>query len=336
MNNRLLSKVSVVALLLAVSVPAITTPANAYYDKYNYTEAYYIQSNQSAFWIPDVGANLSDQAHFGSIEYYAANKVASKRIEIPHQKLVNSGGLSDYYVPTGRLFILDRSLYYQAWTTKSTTGTSTANEGFTFESSDSLNIETDIVASALVTEEDAAKFFYWFGQKPTAEYDPNHPEAQFNAVIYGRSLRDIMDTVVRGEVQAALAEEYGKQPLATGITQKADIMKRVFERVRDSYKPMGITIKYIGYANSLNFDPDVQKAMNDNFIASMKTKELATLAPTMPVQQAQTHMQAELIIASKWNGDLKVPSGMWFIPTGFFDSITNFFAPKGAPTTLSK
>jgi hypothetical protein len=179
MNNRILSKVSIVALLLAVSAPAAITPANAYWDKYNYTEAYYIQANQSAFWIPDTGANLSDQAHFGSIEYYAANKVAAKRIEIPHQKLVNSGSWSDYYVPAGRLFVVDRAPYYHAWTSKSTTGTSTANEGFPFESADSMNIETDVVASAFVSEEDAAKFFYWFGQKPTAEYDPNHPEVQF-------------------------------------------------------------------------------------------------------------------------------------------------------------
>jgi hypothetical protein len=81
----------------------------------------------------------------------------------------------------------------------------------------------------------------------------------------------------------------------------------------------------------LSFDPDVQKAMNDNFIASMKSKELAALEPTIGVQQKQTHMQAELLLANKWNGQVPTASGLWFIPSGFFDGVTNFFSSKGSP-----
>src|SRR4249920_2756519 len=59
----------------------------AYYDKTDYTEAIYILPNQSAFVIPDAGANKDSQAQFISLDYLKANKIAAKRVVIPHVKL---------------------------------------------------------------------------------------------------------------------------------------------------------------------------------------------------------------------------------------------------------
>jgi hypothetical protein len=69
---------------------AAAPQASAYYDKTDYTEAIYILPNQSAFVIPDAGANKDSQAQFMSLDYLKANKVAAKRVVIPHVKL--SGG----------------------------------------------------------------------------------------------------------------------------------------------------------------------------------------------------------------------------------------------------
>jgi hypothetical protein len=77
-----------VALLLLV---LLAPDARAYYDKQDWAEVMNIQPNQSAFIIPDVGDNKSSQAAFGSVEFLAANKVALKRVQIPHVKLENSG-----------------------------------------------------------------------------------------------------------------------------------------------------------------------------------------------------------------------------------------------------
>jgi hypothetical protein len=41
---------------------SLAGPAEAYYDKTDYTEAYFILPNESAFYIPDVGANRDGQA----------------------------------------------------------------------------------------------------------------------------------------------------------------------------------------------------------------------------------------------------------------------------------
>jgi hypothetical protein len=85
------------------------TPARAYFATMEKTEAYTILPNESAFWIPDAGANRDNQVQLDSGEYLRANKIAAKRFVIPRAKLGNSGGFMgwDYYVPAGRLIIVD-------------------------------------------------------------------------------------------------------------------------------------------------------------------------------------------------------------------------------------
>jgi hypothetical protein len=64
--------------------------ASAYYDRTDYTEAYFILPNESAFFIPDVGANKDSQSAFGSVEYLNSNKIAAQRFLVPHAKLAGS------------------------------------------------------------------------------------------------------------------------------------------------------------------------------------------------------------------------------------------------------
>src|SRR5438552_2971626 len=62
--GRAFARLSVVVLAIA----SVIAPgdAQAFYDKTDRTEAYYIKPNESAFWIPDDGANKSTQTKFGS------------------------------------------------------------------------------------------------------------------------------------------------------------------------------------------------------------------------------------------------------------------------------
>jgi hypothetical protein len=152
-----------VALLLLV---LLAPDARAYYDKQDWAEVMNIQPNQSAFIIPDVGDNKSSQAAFGSVEFLAANKVALKRVQIPHVKLENSGLWSNFYVPAARLVLVDRTPYYREWTSDPTRGTSKKDEGLRCESADSINVTTAVNVSAFVEEKNAATFLYWFGVNP--------------------------------------------------------------------------------------------------------------------------------------------------------------------------
>jgi hypothetical protein len=64
------------AAALIGGIMAATHPAAAYYDKTDVTEAYTILPNESAFWIPDAGANKDSQAQIESEAFLNANKVA--------------------------------------------------------------------------------------------------------------------------------------------------------------------------------------------------------------------------------------------------------------------
>src|SRR5215469_7042160 len=197
--------------------------ANAYYDKTDYAEAVFILPNESAFFIPDVGANRDSQVKFGALEYYEENKIAAKRFQIPHQKFSGSGYWADYYVPTGRLIIVDRSPYNREWTAAANRGSSPKNESFPCQTSEGLNVTIEMAVAATVAEENAARFLYHFGVNPPAG-DRTKPEVIFTSVYYGRSLKDVMDNVGRGEVQTLTCDEISKRTLDKANAEMATML----------------------------------------------------------------------------------------------------------------
>ena len=148
-----------IVLVLSFSM----TPAHAYYDKTDYTEAYTILPNETAFWIPDVGANKDTQVKMDTESYYNNNKVALKRFIVPHVKLPGSGTWSDFYVPAGRLIIVDRTPYSREWVDATDRGTSLSKQGFPCQSKEGLNITAGVSIGVSVIEDNAAKYLQNFG-----------------------------------------------------------------------------------------------------------------------------------------------------------------------------
>jgi len=308
------------------------TGAQAYYDKSDYTEAVEILPNQSAFLIPESGANQDTQGVFMSVDYLSRNKVALKRVIIPHVKLAGSGGFSDYYIPGARLTIVDRTPFYREWVAAKDRGTAARDEAFRFESADSVNIATGIVISASVKEEDAAKFLYWFGTR-TDKGDMSDPRVVFASVVYGRSLSEVMDTVVRGKVQAVLAREFGRRSTDEDIHQKAPIIATVENEVRDTFAPKGITIDYVGFAESLTFDDDVQAAINRTYVASKEAERANLLAAALPNLQQVADIEIKRGLAAavlRWNGQVTLPSFV-VLPQSLLDLLTGMLKPTAAP-----
>ena len=64
--------------------------------------------------------------------------------------------------------------------------------------------------AAMIREEDAAKYLYWFGTQ-TVAVNSQDPAQNFASVSYGKSLREVCDTVVRGYVQSALSNEFMRE-----------------------------------------------------------------------------------------------------------------------------
>lgn len=320
-----------ILLLAATGLAMTTSPAAAFFATTDVTEVVYILPNQSAFFIPDTGANKDSQAHFNSVDYLNSNKIASKRFIIPHAKLFGTGGTStfsgpDYYVPTGRLIMVDRTPFFREWVDATDRGSSTRKEGFHFETKDSIDISTGITISAYVTEENAATFLYWFGTKLPSG-DINRPEVQFSSVFHAMPLDDVMDGVVRAKVQEALSNEFSKRDFNQAIGDKLQIMKAVSDRVSEEFGKKGITIDFIGYSGGLEFSSDIQNAINQTIVSGKLKEAAANLNGALPVLQQKAVVDAISTLAGRWDGKLPPLPSVVMLPEGLGDVLSRIGQP---------
>ena len=322
--RRAMAVVAPLAILVAVACGP--KPAFAYYAQQDYAEPYLIMPNESAFWVPDVGDNKTAQQAFDSSEYLNANKIATKRFLIPHAKLSGSAfwSWSNYYVPTGRLYIVDRSPYNQEWVSNTAKGTSARDEGFQCQSSEGLDINVGITISAYVTEENAAKFLLHYGVKPPAG-SRTDPEVIFTSVLYGRSLTDVMQSNVRNAVQALVCRQLAGHTLVEDNAQANAIMDSVQKDITAFLTEKGITLDFIGWADTFTFDPKVQDALNRTFVAAQDQAIATSLATHTSTIQALAVAEA---LRGRWNGVAPSSVALTFVPDGMTNALGSLFAGK--------
>ena len=301
---------SAAAVMLCVLLPA--PQAQAYYDKNDYTEAYTILPNESAFWIPDAGANKDNQAQFDSEAYLQANKVAVKRFIVPHTKLQGSGSFFDFYIPAGRLIIVDRTPFSREWVASHERGTSTRDESFPCQSKEGLNIAVGVSIGASVLEQNAAKYLYRFGVLPPAG-DRTDPKVIFNSVFFSRRLADVMDDVGRKKVQTLVCNEIAGRSFDQANAEANQIMQAVSKDATDYFAAVGITLDFIGWADTFTFDPAVQDAVDRRYIASQDQAIAAELAPYASTIQALAAADALRSFGRKSDGHL--PTTIVGLPT---------------------
>lgn len=291
------------AAAIVFSVLLAAPQAQAYYDKTDYTEAYTILPNESAFWIPDAGANKDNQAQFDSEVYLQANKIAVKRFIVPHTKLQGSGSFFDFYVPAGRLIIVDRTPFSREWVEARERGTSTRNKSFPCQSREGLNISVGVSIGASVLEPNAAKYLYRFGVLPPVG-DRTDPKVIFNSVFFSRKLSDVMDDVGRKKVQTLVCNEIASRSFDKANEEANQIMGAVGKAATDYFASVGITLDFIGWADTFTFDPVVQDAVNRRYIASQDQAIAAELAPYASTIQALAAADALRSFGHKSDGRL--------------------------------
>jgi len=314
-------------LLTTTAVIVASTPTFAFFEKTERTEAYTIMPNESAFWIPDVGDTKGSQTKFETEDFLNSNKLAVKRFIIPHQKLTNSGGYLawDYYVPTGRLVILDRSTYSHEWVDDVNRGSSPRKEGFPCQSKEGLNITVGVSIGTSVQEKDAAKFLYKFGVTPP-KGDRTSGEVIFTSVYYGRSLGDVMNDVGRKKVQTLVCNQINQRTFDEANAQAVQIMDIVEKEFQQWAEIKGISLDFIGWANTFEFDKDVQKAVNDRYAAEK-------LLPVMSVLEAL----AQLKIQEGLGKGLETKGPPMVITPGMFEAISNIMTkPNPQPQEQPK
>ncbi len=317
----------VTAVLLAAGM-LITSPrpAAAYYSQQDFAEPYLIMPNESAFWVPDVGDNKSAQKAFDSSDYLNANKIASKRFLVPHAKLSGSAfwSWSNYYVPTGRLYIVDRSPFNQEWVSAAHKGTSSKDEGFKCQSAEGLDINVGITISAFVTEENAAKFLFHYGVRaPTG--NRVDPEMIFTSVLYGRSLTEVMQTNVRNAVQALVCRQLASHTLMEDNAKANAIMDAIQKDMTAFLLEKGITLDFIGWADTFTFDPKVQDALNRTFVAVQDQAIADSLGTRTSTIQALAVAEA---LRNRWNGTTPSSVSLTFLPDGITSALGSLFSGK--------
>ena len=293
----------------------------AFYDTRDLPEYVEIQPNQTAFFIPMVGDNKTSQKKFMSESFLNDNKVGSKRIQVPHAKIHNPGMKADYFVPSAKLLIVDRTNYAREWAKGAEKGTSKTNEAIETESRDSVNIDFDIAVAAFIKEEDAAKYLYYYGTTGVA--DPNNPDSNYASVSNARPLSEVMDNVVRRKVLGMFAVEFGKYNFMDAINHKPEIIGSVSKQITEQCAQQGITITNLGFSSALRFDESIQKSIDSvvttNIRFSVLDKDLKLLQ--LDKARAEIAMRNGLATSfAKWNGQLP-----WYLPSEMIKTLTGWF-----------
>lgn len=297
--------------MLALPMPQ---QADAFFQTTDKTEAYTILPNESAFWVPDTGDNKGAQTQLDSEAYYNERKIAAKRFVIPHAKLGNSGGYYgwDYYVPTGRLYIVDRAPYSREWSDHTDKGTSAAKEGIKCQSKEGLDVGTAVSIGATVTEANGAKFLYNFGVNPP-KGDRTSGEVIFTSVYYGRSLSEVMDDNGRRMIHTFVCAEIADRLFDEVNSGANAIMTAVQTKTKTAFEAVGITLQFLGWADTFTFDKGVQGAINRAYEAKQEQVIAALLAPYADTIQALAAAHALRSFGDHSDG--KLPTTIVGLPT---------------------
>lgn len=231
-----------------------------------------IEPNQTAFVVPLTGDSTS-QLQFQSVEFLQEKQVAAKQIVIPQRKRDVGRGPGSYeWIPTVAVIIVDRTPVTREWTQAEATGTSKSNQAFGVESIESIDFKVGATCSALVEEEHAAEFLYFFS---------------------GKSLAQVMDENVRGFIQAELFREFGERTLLEGQAQKSLIFEEVFANTQAHFVELGITINSCGGSEGLIYtDPAVQAEINLNFAIQQEANRASARATAQGIENERIIAEA--------------------------------------------
>lgn len=305
---------------LAVLVIAQAQDAHAYYQQQDWPEVYYIGANETCMFVPDTGANQDTQVKFGSEQYLEKAKVAAKRFQIPHAKLPASSYWKDYYVPAGRLICVDRKPYARRWTSNSTTGSSSRNEALECQSSGGHTAKVDMSIAAVVTEDLAHRYLYWFGTRPI-QGNREDPNVAFASTFYALDMNDVMDNFVSGKVVSTVCREFSQYTIDEINAKSSELQAKAEIEIRKFLESRGISLIYAGWGN-ITFDTDVQKAINDRWSADK-------IAPSLEVRKQLADVAVkEGLARSLSERGIPMPQNWAIIPQGIVTEAAKLFAPQ--------
>lgn len=212
-----------------------------------------INTNETAFLVPLEGRSKAGQAKFMSLEYLEEAKVATKRVSLPQRgKKIGRFAWNIEWIPTMRVIKVNRTPITREWTQSAKTGTTKNDDAIWVESKDSIGFSVGVNITALISEDNAADFLYYYAGKP---------------------LRDVIDQNIRGFVTSILSREFGNRDLTDCKKDKKEISELALNQSVTNFKQMGITITNLGLVGGLTYeDKEIQEAINAAYTAEMSIK----------------------------------------------------------------
>jgi len=281
-----------------------------------------IETNETAFLVPMEGKTKAGQAQFMSLEYLEDAKVATKRVSLPQrEQKIGRFAFQIKWIPTMKVIKVDRTPVTREWTSDDKTGTSKVDQAIWVESKDSIGFAIGVNITALITEDNAATFLYYYAGKP---------------------LSNVIDENIRGLITAVLSREFGNRDLTKCKIDKKEISSVVLSEAKESFSKKGITIENLGLVGGLTYeDKEIQTAINEAYVAEMdikkaemqkdaqiaknekkvsiaiaERKSAEEFAKAKDAMVLKTQLEIEMIRANKWNGEVPrniVPSNSQFL-----------------------
>jgi regulator of protease activity HflC (stomatin/prohibitin superfamily) len=122
-----------------------------------------------------------------------------------------------------------------------------------------------------------------------------------------------MDDVGRKKVQTLVCDEVTARTFDQANTDASKIMESVKQKASEYFSAVGITLDFVGWADTFTFDPQVQEAVNRRYIASQDQAIAALLAPYTSTIQALAAADALRAFGHKTDG--RLPTTIVGLPT---------------------
>jgi hypothetical protein len=159
--------------------------------------------------------------------------------------------------------------------------------------------------------------------KGTADSVENDGRIIFTSVYYSRSVQNVMDDFGRKKIQELICDQITSRTFDK-VNEEAKLIKdTAAKQIVDFFAGYGITIDFVGWADTFTFDKEVQDAVNRLYIAKQDEDIGRRLQPYTDVIKALAQAQAQRSFGDKTDGRL---------PTTFFGMPPEVVGPLlGAP-----
>lgn len=240
-----------VALIICIGSTLFAGGCIKKYDKPEYVD---VKSNETAYVIPLEG-DTTKQAKFSSVAMLDEAKVAAKRIRITHRwNQTGRMGSTGDWIANVMVVKVNRSPVTREWSADSEKGTSRKDEGIWAESKDSVGFSTGITITAMVLEEDTSLFLYRY---------------------QSQQLSAVMDTEIRGRLQASFSDFAGGYDMSALRAKKSEIMAQIRSDLIPFFKERGITITTVGQFGGFSYENAAVQASIDSVFIAQREKDIA-------------------------------------------------------------